>query len=410
VSEHIGQAGGAPAWWRGGDALLRVVSDLLAEELALIRPGRTLPPLPWPPGLDLFGTLATDSLERLSLATVLDEMLHLGGEGGERLLAGARLADWLAAAEAGLERGAHRLTFRTSGSSGNPKRCTHELATLWQEVGELARLVPGRRRILCAVPAHHIYGFLFSVLLPHALGLEGAPVADLRAAAPAFAAASLRAGDLVIGHPEFWSALARVAPRLPAGVVGVTSTAPCPDALADALAAAGLERLVQVYGSSETGGVGWRDCAGAEFELFGYWSRVDDEAQLERAGRRFSLQDRLEWSGASRFRPAGRIDEAVQVAGVNVHPAYVADVVALHPAVRAVSVRLMRADEGARLKAFVVPEPGQLARTGELREELAGWVRERLLAPERPAAFSFGAALPRKANGKLADWIIDAWP
>jgi hypothetical protein len=36
-------------------------------------------------------------------------------------------------------------------------------------------------------------------------------------------------------------------------------------------------------------------------------------------------------------------------------------------------------------------------------------VRERLLAPERPAAFSFGEALPRKANGKLADWIIDAW-
>lgn len=411
----IGQAAGTGAWWRDGNALLRVVSDLLAEELALIRPGRALPPLPWPPALDLFDTLAADSLERLSLASALGEMLHLAGTGGDdRLLAGAQLHDWLAQAHAGLERGGRELTFRTSGSSGNPKRCTHELATLYQEVDQLARLVPGRRRILCAVPAHHIYGFLFSVLLPHSIGLGGANVVDLRAASPAAVASALEGGDLVVGHPEFWAALARVAPRLPGGVVGVTSTAPCPDPLADALASAGLERLLQVYGSSETGGVGWRSAPGADFELFPYWRRVEDEAQLERmhcAGpsRRYALQDRLEWSAPNRFRPVGRIDHAVQVGGTNVFPAYVGEVLALHPAVREASVRLMRPDEGSRLKAFVVPAPGQLARAGELREELAGWVRERLLAPERPAAFSFGEALPRKANGKLADWIIDAW-
>ena len=43
---------------------------------------------------------------------------------------------------------------------------------------ELARLVPGRRRILSAVPAHHIYGFLFSVLLPQDLGLSADAVID----------------------------------------------------------------------------------------------------------------------------------------------------------------------------------------------------------------------------------------
>src|SRR5205823_4100230 len=137
-----------------------------------------------------------------------------------------RLADWLAYARAGLAAGEGRqLSFRTSGSAGAPKHCTHDVSTLWQEVGELARLVAGSRRILCAVPAHHIYGFLFSVLLPQALGIAGEDVIDVRASAPAAIAGQLRAGDLVIGHPDFWRALARSTSTLPPGVAGVTSTA-----------------------------------------------------------------------------------------------------------------------------------------------------------------------------------------
>jgi 4-coumarate--CoA ligase len=400
------------AWWEDEAVLARVAADLMAEELALARPGRALAPMPWSPSLDLFADLATDSLDRMALASALAEMLHLRG-GGDGLLARPLLADWLAAARAGLDAGGgHELTFRTSGSSGTPKRCTHELSTLWQEVGELAKLVPGRRRILCAVPAHHIYGFLFSVLLPQALGIAAAGVIDVRSSAPAAVARQLQDGDLVIGHPDFWRALVRAAPGLPQGVLGVTSTAPCPDEVAEALASAGLVALLQVYGSSETGGVGWRTSPALDYRLFGHWSRGDDDATLVRTlpgggTREYQLQDRLGWSGPAAFRPLGRVDQAVQVGGANVFPAYVASVLEMHPGVSAASVRLMRADEGTRLKAFVVPR-GALDDAGGLREELAGWVRERLTVPERPAAFSFGAALPRKANGKPADWIIDA--
>jgi acyl-coenzyme A synthetase/AMP-(fatty) acid ligase len=59
------------------------------------------------------------------------------------------------------------------------------------------------------------------------------------------------------------------------------------------------------------------------------------------------------------------------------------------------------------LKAFVVPADACLPAL--LREELHRWMAERLTPPERPAAFSFGPALPRQPNGKSADWIIDAW-
>jgi 4-coumarate--CoA ligase (photoactive yellow protein activation family) len=400
-----------PDWWEDEPSVLRVVSVLLAAELAQARPGRQMLAPPWPRELEFVRDLGADSLELLGMGTALAEALHLErAEIDARLLARPCLDDWVAAAREGLGAGGAELSFRTSGSAGSPKRCTHALGLLWQETIELARLLPGRRRILGLVPSHHIYGFLFTVLLPRALGI--AEVHDLRRATPATLVREARDGDLVVAHPGWWEQLARLAPRFAPGVAGVSSTAPCPDPLARELADAGL-RLLQVYGSSETGGVGWREEAEAPYTLLPYWSRSGEPGELARAlpgggEGRYPLQDKLEWDDERRFRPAGRVDGAVQVGGTNVFPSYVAEVLAMHPGVKEAAVRPMRPDEGRRLKAFVVPaddpgEPGLEA----LRAELLDWCAARLATPERPAAISFGARLPRQASGKPADWIID---
>ena len=405
------QSAPRPAWWQDTSAVERVVRDLVGAELALARPGRTLPAQPWPPGIDLARDLGADSLDLMGAATALGDLLGFGRAGMEdALLAQPRLQDWIAAARASLARFDAELTFRTSGSAGMPKRCAHRLSGLWREVDELARLLPERRRVLSAVPAHHIYGFLFTVLLPQAGG-RILPVLDLRGASPAALAGQLRPGDLVVAHPDYWRQVAALGLDFAPEVVGVSSTAPCPDTVARTLAEAGL-RLLQVYGSSETAGVGWRAAAGEPYRLFPYW-RAAGEGLLERDGEggqpeRFAPQDRLAWSGPDRFLPAGRVDHAVQVGGTNVFPAYVGEVLTMHPAVAACHVRLMRLDEGTRLKAFVVPRAGA-GDAAALRTELTGWIAERLTPPERPAAFSFGPDLPRQPNGKLADWIIDAW-
>jgi long-chain acyl-CoA synthetase len=436
-------------WWLDGAALRRVVGDLLAGEMAQLRPGMRPVPVPWPDRFDLRADLGADSLDLMGLATALETVLQLhrpaNGE-ADAPLAGASFDAWVAAARAGLNAGGDALTFRTSGSSGTPKPCTHSLASLWQETGALAALLPGRRRIVQLVPSHHIYGFLFTVLLPRRLGLAARDVCDLRGLAPGALAAQLQPGDLVVGFPDVWRGFARCDAALaPADVIGVSSTAPCPDEVARGVLDAGLARLVQVYGSSETAGVGWRDRADADYTLFSYWSRGADEGRLDRtlpdappqpdgtlpdqppqpdgtlpdrhpqpngalADRQtqsYALQDRLAWSDAIHFRPAGRVDAAVQVGGVNVFAAYVADVLRLHPDVADVSVRLMRPDEGQRLKAFVVACTG--VGLDQLRTELQAWLSERLSAAECPAVISFGPALPRGASGKLTDWIIDAW-
>lgn len=399
-------------WWQEESALRRVVGDLAAAELALARPGRVLPALPWPEEIDLAADLGADSLDLMGAATALGDLLQFGQAGMQDALLGRpQLPDWVAAARASLAGFDAQLVFRTSGSSGMPKRCTHSLAGLWREVDELARVLPGRRRVLSAVPAHHIYGFLFTVLLPQAFaGNETLPVLDLRGMSPAALAGLVEPGDLVVAHPDYWRQVAALGLAFPADVVGVTSTAPCPDEVVRALADGGL-RLVQVYGSSETAGLGWREAAGEPYRLFPYW-RVAEEGALERHGEdgkseRYPLQDRLAWVDKGRFHPAGRIDHAVQVGGTNVFPSYVAEVLGMHPAISECTVRLMRPDEGNRLKAFVVPREEHDA--AHLRIMLDEWTAQRLTPAERPAAFSFGPSLPRQRNGKLADWIIDAW-
>lgn len=270
-------------WWAPPGVLHRVVSDLVAAELTALRRRPPDRALPWATTLHLIDDLDVDSLELLSLATRLSDFLHLHQSGiDDYLLARPTLDEWVAVAYTSLRQYAAQLTFRTSGSSGMPKPCPQPLSGLWQEIAALAPLFQGRRRILSAVPGHHIYGFLFTILLPQALQLDPGQVIDLRGSSVGALPHQLREGDLVVAHPDYWR-------------------------------------------------------------------------QLQ------------------------------------------------HPAVADAAVRLMRPDEGNRLKAFVVPATPPADETA-LATALASWLRQHLSSAERPVAFSFGAELPRQANGKPADW------
>ena len=382
-----------------------VVGSLLAATLG--RPPEEAPEASADLRLDADG-LALDSLERLELAGAVAAFFGLPETGQEdALLRGRTVGDWTATVLRSWLAGSRRLTFSTSGSTGEAKACVQAWDDLAQELDALAALTAGRRRVVGLVPRHHIYGFLFTVGLPRRLG---APYRDGRAGG---GVAAWRAGDLVIGFPLRWELLARAGTAIPPGVHGVTSTGPIDPDVVRALRGQGLERMLEVYGSSETGGVGWREEPGAPYRPFGHWTLRPGGAELERAPapgaegspRVVPAPDPLE-AVPGGFLVRGRRDAVVQVAGVNVSPARVREVLGSHPGVRACAVRLMTPGEGARLKAFVVPGDG-LPDPARARRELRTWLAERLSPPERPGALRFGPELPRDAQGKQADWPVE---
>lgn len=376
-------------------AIRRIVLDLLAAELTRSR-GRSAAALgqrEWDEatrvdeaGLDL------DSLEQLDAAAALTEFFHLHEYGAEDyLLALPSIGEWCDLVAQSLAATGTHVTFRTSGSTGEPKRCTHALADLRAEAGLWATRFADAPAIVALVPSHHIYGTIFAALLPEMLGC--AVTEAVRDAAP---------GTLAVGTPTHWAHLARSLLAFPDGVIGVTSTAPMPSQLAHRLRGQRLSRLVEVYGSSETGGIASREHEGAAFALLPGWRADGDTlARTLASGERTVVTppDHLHWLDARRFAIRGRRDGAVQVGGINVFPARVRDTLLAHAGVADAAVRL-EADSG-RLKAFVVP-----ARTGDDRlvDELDRWCGDRLAAPERPRRFALGGALPVNAMGKPADW------
>jgi 4-coumarate--CoA ligase (photoactive yellow protein activation family) len=366
---------------------------------------------PWSEQMPIgLGGLDCDSLEKLSLAAALGRALRLDRSGLEdHLLARTTLGSWIELSALCLSRDDRSLVFATSGSTGEPKMCDQPLELLEQETCYLADLFADRRRIVSAVSSRHIYGFLFTVLLPLKLGV---PLHRRLDRSTVTLAADLLPGDLLIGFPDFWRLAAQSIDVFPPDVKGVTSTAALPAELGASLARLGLGSLTEIYGSTETAGLGWRIVSEPSFTLFPYWSRLADGgetlARLHPDGSRtlHVPQDHLHWLGDGSFMPAGRRDEALQVAGINVYPSRIAALLERHPAVAAASVRRMRPEEGDRLKAFIVPRDSNDSQP-RLAELLAHWANENLTSAERPKSFSFGSHLPRDALGKTIDWDMD---
>ncbi|KQM62781.1 hypothetical protein ASE75_14315 [Sphingomonas sp. Leaf17] len=349
----------------------------------------------WPETLAIGDAgLGLDSLEQLGALGVLAETFDLDDSllGHDPPRTVGNWIDWILR---GHDADDSRMTVRTSGSTGAPRPCVHAMADLLGEATYLATLLPGRRRVVALVPAHHLYGIIWTALLPAALGV---PVVIRTAGA----ALDLRAGDLVVAVPDQWRAILRRTARIPADIVGVSSAGPLDDDTAAALLATGIGRVIDVYGASETGAIAYRDVPATAYTLLPRWNlaaRSDDWYLVDAAGHAVDLPDHVERTGARTIRPVGRRDGAVQVAGHNVWPARVAQLLRAADGVADAAVRL---HANGRLAAFIVPAPGR--DPAALSVDLDRFAATRLAPHERPKTLRFGAALPRNAMGKLEDW------
>lgn len=378
------------------DAVCRIACALIAAEVRRVR-GAELPiPHPWPEAMPVGDEgLGLDSLERLAALGTLAEAFDLDdaalGPKPPRMI-----GEWIDWAMAHQSSGDGDLTVSTSGSTGSPKSCQHAMADLILEAEVLGRQVPGRRRVVALVPAHHLYGIIWTALLPDVLSL---PIV----VATIGASLDLAPGDLVVAVPDQWHAIRSLTRRFPMDVVGVSSAGPLDDELAADLLSAGLTRLLDIYGSSETGGIAVRELPGSAYELLPRWhlySCGEEGWRLgDNEGALYDLPDHIERIGDRGLRPIGRRDGAVQVGGHNVWPSRVAELLRQLDGVADAAVRL---DGSGRLKAFIVPDNGR--DVAELTAVIERATVDRLSMPERPRNLRFGSVLPRNAMGKLEDW------
>jgi acyl-coenzyme A synthetase/AMP-(fatty) acid ligase len=297
----------------------------------------------------------------------------------------------------------------TSGSTGTHLAC---LKTAGQLLGEARLLVDlfelgPATRLLATVPPHHIYGLLFGVLVP----LMGGG---------AFIRATPHHAETVAEQARRWRA--NVLCSVPAHLLGLTalspgslpplrrifsSGAPLPALTSAGLAALSNAPVVEVLGSSETGGIAWRQAGGAlAWQPFpGVEVEPDaDGIMMVRSPFAASAGRGVTTCGADRIAPLpggqfellGRADGIVKVGGSRVSIAEVERLLREIPGVRdaAVIAALVPGPRERELWAVVVA-PGLTV--AELRAALL----RRLEPIAVPRRFRLALALPREDSGKL---------
>jgi long-chain acyl-CoA synthetase len=361
--------------------------------------------------------LDLDSLSRMQMATAAATWCNAYDSGFEDLfLAKRSAADWAEVMARARAAGAAHFTFSSSGSTGTSKHLRHREEVLWAEAQAWAQVLRSKQdgsedalrcavsRVVVLVPTHHIYGFIWGVLLPQALGVPAVDAALENMPA-------LSEGDLVIAVPDQWDWLAASArANWPAQLRGVSSTAPLSAATHRRLTEEphGLQRLMQIYGSTETAGLAHRSSAERPYTLAPERSRnAQDGISLrlpDGESVALDVQDHLDWVSASEFHVLRRTDDSVQVGGHNVSPAWVAAQLRSVAGVKDAAVRLDLMSRPQRLKAFVVPSAPEQSES--MRLELAAWAADALPWYANFSSITTGPELPKNALGKPSDWQV----
>lgn len=272
-----------------------------------------------------------------------------------------------------------RVVLFTSGSTGSPERIVKQLSQLDAEVHALEKAFGKRMgcdglQVLATVSQQHIYGLLFRILWPLS---AGRPLGTLSAQYPEELVEQLAAAKnaVLVSSPALLSRLPTqlnwegAAARLRAVF---SSGGPLSAEASNHARSIVGHSPIEVFGSSETGGIAWRQRAehgDAWQPLPGVEVQLQDDGCL--AVRSAHLQDPQQWwVTADRAQPdaqgnsfvlQGRVDRVVKIAEKRVSLTAIEQALAAH-----VWVRLA--------KAVVLEQPADAARVGvvlELTE--AGW-------------------------------------
>lgn len=308
------------------------------------------------------------------------------------------------------------LVLFTSGSTGQPVAVRKSLAHLLAEVSALEATfgasISGWAQVACTVSHQHLYGLLFSVLWPLATGRG--------VTSPLLATPEVLEGALVGREATVLVTVPAHLKRLPPGARWNTRLAavfssggPLSEEAARACEVVLGREAIEVYGSSETGGIAWRTRGQPTWvPLPGVHWRVGDEGRLEVKSPFlpqedwFAVNDLVEPTDGS-FRIVGRADRVAKLEEKRVSLGAIEEALGrsgLCVDARAMLVQGHRAEVGA--VCVLTPAARERPRKAvieALRAALEGHI-DRVAWPRR---FRFVDALPRDAQGKVSHPLLE---
>jgi acyl-coenzyme A synthetase/AMP-(fatty) acid ligase len=306
----------------------------------------------------------------------------------------------------------------TSGSTGAPvphRKTFGRLMECVREGGRRLGLLDGRvHAVIATVPPQHMYGLESSVLAPLATGnalCAGRPFypADIGAALEA-----VPAPRLLISTPIHLRALIGSGLELPAVELIVSSTAPLAGALAALVEQRFKARLIEIYGSTETGQIATRrPTLEAEWHL---WPEVVLESRGSETWARGGhieqptrMWDVLELTAPDRFLLHGRLADLVNIAGKRSSLAYLNHQLASIPGVEDGAFFHPVEPREAAPGAAYEPRVGACVVAPELSAaDVLTALRERIDPVFLPRPLLLVASLPRTAAGKLPQEALRA--
>jgi acyl-CoA synthetase (AMP-forming)/AMP-acid ligase II len=321
-----------------------------------------------------------------------------------------------------------RLVVYTSGSGGEPLAMAKHLGQLDAEVHTLQASFGGRFAAHEGVTIHstvshqHIYGLLFCTLWPLA---AGRPFAAERILYPEQMAQRLGpASSILVSSPAH---LKRLPPTLDwsaarAGLLSVFSSGgPLPPESAKAALESMGHSPTEVFGSSETGGVAWRQRAahGDDWQpLPGVHWRIDDELLSVRSPHLpgdewWRTSDRVRALEGGGFVLLGRADRIVKIEEKRVSLTAIEAALRALPEIAEVRALVQPGAAGDRLAVVAVPTAaGELA-LGQMgkrafNEKLRAVLLETVERVALPRRFRYLQAMPVNPQGKTTEAMLAA--
>ncbi|THF33936.1 AMP-binding protein [Pseudomonas atacamensis] len=315
-----------------------------------------------------------------------------------------------------------RLSLCTSGSSGEPKRIDKTLRQLANEVEALEQLWGadlGEACIIGSVATQHIYGLLFRVLWPLCAGRpfvrrQLAFSEDLQRASreyPAFAWVASPALLKRMGDNLDWPALSAVRRVFSSGGA-------LPSEAAQSLQQRLQQWPTEILGSSETGGIAWRQGESLWQPFAGVELSQDSDGALLitspylPAGHVEHSADAARIAADGRFELLGRLDRIVKLEEKRISLPMLEHALATHDWVAEARLGVVQENRASLGALLVLSESGLFALREHGRRELTETLRKHLSqhceALALPRRWRLLRQMPLNSQGKLAQADVEA--